>query len=1048
MQARLRTKLLGTVLVYLLMLTFVGLLGLYTAQSSQAGMHAAIQHHVREVTIVGQLASEVGLAHSAVLLHILSDSPDEQRGYERQIRRHETRVGALMDELEDTQRRFNDQADIPSIQDFRRAWQDFVRISSEDVLPLSRGQRDLEAVDLARRSGALDRAYGEVEAKLQVLQEALPAEAGQRLRTSEDDFGRNRNALFFTLLAVSGLGIAFGLSHSTRLARAIEALSRAARHVATGDLSQRVRLTTGDELESLADSFNVMTGSLQRMTEDQAEQLRALSASEARFRSVTESVNEAIISTDCLGQILLWNRGAQAIFGYRQEEVLGRPLGQVLTGETREAEHVDTLQPSALVGKTVELFGFRKDRTEVPVELSVTQWTRGDEVFYTATIRDVTERRAVDRMKNEFVSMVSHELRTPMSGIIGMADLLLRRDLGAQEREYAAAVRRSGEALQAIINDILDFSKIEAGKFELEIDSLNVRDVVEDAVTLLAEQAQSKGLELTCLVDPAVPDCLGGDPTRLRQILLNLVGNAIKFTQTGDVVVRARPAAEDRDSVLLHFEVSDTGIGIPDEARGRLFRAFSQADSSTTRQYGGTGLGLAISRRLAELMGGEVGAESVPGRGSTFWFTARFDRYAPPIARPREAPTLEGRRVLVVDDRATSRMALEQQLAAGGLVSTGVADADDALAQLRASAAAGEPFGLALVDRHLATSDGLALARAVATDRDLGPVPVVLLTRLGEEVPGEEVRAAGIALVLEKPVRQAVLLDSVARLLASARTDTAPPERLPTTRTRRHALPAAQGPRVLLVEDSLMNQQVAAGLLRELGCEIEVAANGRQAIAALADPARRAQFGLVLMDCQMPDLGGYETTAEIRRLEAGSGRRIPIVAMTASAMQGDRERCLAAGMNDYLAKPVGFDRLAAALRRWLPAAESSESRGPVRAIDEARLKQIEQRLGSFGGGDLAGELLEIFRREAPAKLARLREATQQDDPGALHRAAHRLRGDAALLGAGEIEKLASQLEQLGRSGTTHGADALLPALDAAIDRVGAALEAAVVGGER
>jgi PAS domain S-box-containing protein len=1037
MKARLRTKLLGAVMLYLCMLTVVGLLGLYAAQSSLDGMHAAIEHHVREVTIVGDIASQVSSTHSNMVLHILSESPDEQRRYERRIQASQQRVNVLIDELERTQIQFNDEGDLPPVLEFHQAWVAFMQLGNEEVLPLSRQQRDSEAVVLARANGALDQAYRDVEIKLRALQDALPTESTERLQTAEDDFGRNRNVLLITLVLVGVVGIAFGLSQSTRLARAIEALSRAARQVATGDLNQRVQVTTGDELQSLADSFNVMTGSL-------AEQVRALSASEARFRSVTESVNEGIISTDRFGRVLLWNRGAQAILGYGEAEVLGRELSRVLAGGQHQSpERAAALAPSELVGRTIELFGFRKDGTEVPLELSVTCWSEMDEVFYTATLRDVTERRAVERMKNEFVSMVSHELRTPMSGIIGMSDLLLRRELGPKEREYAAAVRRSGQDLQAIINDILDFSKIEAGKFELEVASFNLREVVEDAVTLLAGQAQRKGLEVTCLLDPSVPEYVGGDQSRLRQILLNLLGNAIKFTQAGDVTVRTSVVGQDADSIALRFDVSDTGIGVPEEARSRLFRPFSQVDSSTTRQYGGTGLGLAISKRLAELMGGKVGAESVPGRGSSFWFTARFLRYAPVDAGSAAPPEITGQRVLVVDDRATARAALEQQFATWGVLSVGVADATAAVDALRSASAAGQPFTLVLLDHHLGNEDGLALARTIQADPAIAPCQLILLTHLGEEIREEHLRASGVQIVLEKPVRQPALAAALRRTLDGRRLpgQSTPVEGRDSTPAPRPSATAAfvpsSAPRVLLVEDSPVSQQVALDLLQELGCQVELAESGRQALQAIADPVRRAQFGLVLMDCQMPELDGYETTAELRRLEAGTQSPIPIVALTASAMQGDRERCLAAGMNDYVPKPVSFDQLAAVVRRWLRPSSATPP------IDARHLAGLDDRLGPGRQAALSRQLLQIFAAEASDRLAKLRAAVEHADSSALRRAAHGLRGSAAAGGVVEVVRLASELEQLAATGTTAGANASIDALEAAIDQAAEASRAAV-----
>jgi PAS domain S-box-containing protein len=933
--ARLRTKLLFAVLVYLLLLGAIGALGLYAAQASLDGMHAATEYHVREVAIVGELASEVSDTQSISLLHALTGSPDDQRRDERDMARRDLRVHALLDELETMQLRFEDEGELPVLDDFRQAWEDFASVRTQEVRARRTEPSAQQALELGGRDGPLDQAYREVRLSLTALQTKLPPEATKRLQVAEQDFSRNRNVLLIVLLFAGCFGVAFGLTQSTRLARAIEALSRAARQVAIGDLTQRVEVATGDELEVLGDSFNLMTGGLQQMTDAQSEQVRALQAevlerrrveaalraSEARFRSVTQSVSEAIVSMDRRGRIVFWNSGAQAIFGYAEEEALGRSARLVLPARYHEQfesglEAARVTGPTELAVRNVELFGLRKDGTEIPIEVSVAECTRGDELSYTATIRDVTERRAVDRMKNEFISMVSHELRTPMSGIIGMAELLLRRELGGQEREYVQAVRRSGEALLGIITDILDISKIEAGKFELDSRIVEVREVVEDAVALLAEQAQRKGLEIACLIEQDVPAYLRGDAARLRQILLNLVGNAIKFTQAGEVVVRAGLVAATADGVRLRFEVTDSGVGIPEEARGRLSQAFSQADSSTTRQYGGTGLGLAIAKRLAEAMGGEVGVASTLGRGSTFWFTVRFAH--PSVASMSTAqgdapPGLRNLRGLVVDDNPTVRGFLQHQLRGLGLVAEAVAGAEEGLRRLGAGIAEAAPVAILLLDRHLPDSDSLALASVIKADPDLASTRVVLLTSVGDGELTEELRGAGIDAVIEKPVRQSRLLEALASVLGLAESADDEPEPLALIR----ASTSTWSPLVLLVEDSPLNQQVATAMLRELGCRVEMAANGREALATL-EPGLNGTHALVLMDCQMPELDGFQTTAEIRRREAGSGRCIPIVAMTASAMQGDRERCLAAGMNDYLAKPMRFEQLAAILGRWIP----------------------------------------------------------------------------------------------------------------------------------
>jgi two-component system sensor histidine kinase/response regulator len=841
---------------------------------------------------------------------------------------------------------------------------------------------------------------------------------------------------------------------------------------------------------------------LEANSESMKQHLTRVEASEERSAAIVRTALDCIITIDAQGRICEFNHSAEKTFGYVREEVIGHDMADLIIPPAHRPAHREGIKRYLQTGvarvldRRVEVTAMRANGSEFPVELALTSSSRGsDEVLFTAYIRDITERRRADsellrakdaaiaasRAKSEFVANISHEIRTPMNGILGMTDLVLETDLTSRQREFMVMVKSSGRALLSVINDVLDFSRIEAGKLLLEVIEFPLRQTIAETLTPLALRAHEKGLELLCDVHRNVPDQVIGDPSRLRQVLVNLVGNALKFTEEGEVLLTVGLEGQNQHDVVLHVAVRDTGIGIAPDKQQSIFSPFIQADGSTTRRFGGTGLGLTISSQLVELMGGRLWVESTEGQGSTFHFTVNLRRAATAVAATPgiDWGTLQGMRALIVDDNATNRRILAEMLGNWGLKPATVDGATAANAAINDSIREGHPFRLLLLDYHMPEFDGLMLASKLSSRRDLPGLTMLLLTSSDRPEDVSTAHELGVAAILRKPVVQSDLLNAVLKALdrtASAATAAGPGagedglfDRLTDSashaananKTRgagvshgtgkhgtngngasasgpAHPLHVAaddevERPHLLLAEDNDINQALAVHILERAGFRVTPVGTGEQAVSA----SKLKAFDAILMDVHMPKLDGFAATALIREREVlqGGTTHVPIVALTAHAMSEDRDRCLRAGMDSYVAKPFTTPDLLRALAVVGIHPPNPQAAAVVAARRNAGIIDRAELMARMGGDEgLLRRLIDMFLVNYPKQLSELHDAVRQRDVETLRRRAHTLRGALSLFAASEAADAAHRLEKSAEFGD-RAIDEAFRALQAELARL-------------
>ncbi|MDH3503243.1 MAG: PAS domain S-box protein [Nitrospirota bacterium] len=808
---------------------------------------------------------------------------------------------------------------------------------------------------------------------------------------------------------------------------------------------------------------------------------------EERFRLVVETAPNGMIMINQSGTIVLVNRLTESLFGFSRDELIGQPIESLIPQRFRKdhphhrSEYTKAVHPDPIMGKGRELWGLHKNGSEIPIEVGLNPIKTQEGRFILASIVDITERKAAEkqmqkdaknleetnkeliitrdqaldaaRSKSEFLATMSHEIRTPLNGVIGMTDLLLDTDLDADQQEMVETVKKSGEFLLTIINDVLDFSKIDAGKLNLEEIAFDVRTAIDEVLDILAERANSKGLQLISLIDAATPQELRGDPSRIRQILFNLIGNAIKFTERGEVVVHVSLMREPSETTMVKFSVTDTGIGILPEVQPRLFESFTQADRSTTRKFGGTGLGLAICKRLVTLMNGEIGLTSEAGQGSTFWITVPFPHHSSSRIPTTPCPSLQGRHLCIVETHDTIRFLLQHYAESWGMVCEVARNGNEGLAVLQERGRLGQPFDVAILDQTISETiqeDGLSLGKTIRQDSALAQTPLILLTSFGQRGDARLAQDAGFNGYLTKPVRHQQLQQCLQMVLGSQALPASPDDIHSTMLITRHTVEEAQARaqiQILLAEDNLVNQKVAVRMLNKLGYRTDVATNGLEVVEAVG----RATYDLIFMDCQMPEMDGLQATRKIREAESvkhevtenispaplpltpHKNSRVPIIALTANTMKEDRESCLEAGMDDFLGKPVKLEELSTMIAKWLPHRTTKEfvnhpvtdknmknSTSLPPCLDETVLQNLKA-LGGKDDPEFFTTVVDQFLADLPRHLEGIKQAVDHQDPDALMKAAHTCKGSCRSIGATSLAEVSCALDLMGQKGILDGA---------------------------